>query len=283
MAASIATLLQQGRHALIEAGVANPGLDATVLLEAATGYDRTTMIAYPERQVGEAQFDAYDALLRRRAEHEPVSRLIGTREFWSLDFEVNRFVLDPRPDSETLVSAALSWLEDKGPSALLDLGTGSGCLLLAVLHERNGDVGLGIDASPGAIDTARRNASALGLDERACFGTGNWCAGLPDKTFDVVLSNPPYIPTAEIVTLEPEVACHDPLAALDGGLDGLTAYRQLAGEIPRVVKPQGVAFIEIGAGQAEAVTALFMAAGAVEVAAHRDLGGHVRCLRVTYG
>lgn len=277
-AATLGDLQRSGRARLAAAGVDSAALDAVLLLCAATGERRETVMAYPERTVFAAAADAYRAMIDRRAAREPVSRILGKREFWGLEFIVAAPVLDPRPDTETLVRAALDWLEGRGPARIVDLGTGSGCILLALLSERPDDTGLGIDASQAALAIARANAGALDLSGRAAFVAGDWLAGLADASADLIVTNPPYIPRGDIAGLEPEVREHDPVGALDGGPDGLGAYRVIARDLARVLAPGGAAFIEIGAGQEDDVTALLDAAGARAVQPFPDLSGRVRCL-----
>ncbi|HLI19898.1 MAG TPA: HemK/PrmC family methyltransferase, partial [Stellaceae bacterium] len=205
----------------------------------------------------------------------------GSREFWSLDFALSPETLDPRPDSETLVGAALGDVADRTAELrVVDLGTGTGCLLLALLSELPAARGIGIDISPGAVATARANAAALGLAHRAEFRIGGWDCPIGDAA-DVILANPPYISTSEVAALPREVLAYDPVAALDGGPDGLTAYRALGPAIRRILASAGKAYIEIGDGQARAV-ALILAESCLRVtAARRDLAGTDRCLIAT--
>jgi release factor glutamine methyltransferase len=275
---TLGELRKSGRDRLAGAGIPSAALDAVLLLCRAAEVRRETVMAYPERPVSDAAAAAYAVLIGRRAAREPVSRILGQREFWGLDFSVAGPVLDPRPDTETLVQAALDWLAARPPAMIVDLGTGSGCILLSLLHERPGDRGLGIDISEGALAVARSNAAALGLSDRAEFAPGNWMTGLPDHGAALIVSNPPYIPHEDIAGLEPEVTLHDPMGALDGGPDGLDAYRLIAADLQRVLAPGGAAFLEIGAGQEEAVSALLRAGGADEVRRFSDLSGRVRCL-----
>ncbi|MEN3974305.1 peptide chain release factor N(5)-glutamine methyltransferase [Emcibacter sp. SYSU 3D8] len=276
--ATLGDLQRSGRARLAAAGVASAALDAALLLCAATGERREALMAYPERTVDDPAADAYRAMIDRRVAREPVSRILGRREFWGLDFAVAAPVLDPRPDTETLVGAALDWLEERPAARIADLGTGSGCILLALLHERPGDGGLGIDISDAALDVARANAAALGLSARASFAIGDWSAELPDGAMDLIVSNPPYIPSGDIDGLEPEVAVFDPVGALDGGADGLAAYRRIAADLKRVLVPGGAAFLEIGAGQENDVAALLERGGASMVQQIPDLSGRIRCL-----
>ena len=212
-----------------------------------------------------------EALTARRAAREPLSRIVGRREFWSRDFLLTREVFDPRPDSETVVEAALAAM----PSfrTVLDLGTGSGCLLAALLTERPEARGLGIDRSPGACRAARRNLEGL----PAAVAAGDWGRAVGGR-FDLVVSNPPYIPGADIAALMPEVRDHDPRLALDGGADGLDAYRAILCDLPRLLAPGGVAVLELGFGQAEAVAALAGAQGLRVRDVRADLGGIPRAM-----
>ena len=200
--------------------------------------------------------------------------ILGRQEFWSLDFEASPATLIPRADSETLIDAALEAMPDRSRvRTILDLGTGTGCLLLAALTEYPGAWGLGVDRSAEAAALASRNAAALGLAARAAFLCGNWGDALVGR-FDLVLSNPPYIPTGEIAGLMPEVARHEPGSALDGGVDGLDAYRRIVAALPGLVAPGGVAILELGIGQADAVAAM----AEWPAAFYADLGGIRRAI-----
>ncbi len=276
--ATLGDLQRSGRARLAAAGVDSAALDATLLLCAAAGERREAVMAYPERMVEPRAADAYRVMIDRRAAREPVSRILGRREFWGLDFAVAAPVLDPRPDTETLVRAALDWLEGRPAARIADLGTGSGCILLALLHERPEDRGLGIDISHEALGVARANAASLGLSARASFAVGDWTSELPDGAVELIVSNPPYIPHQDIAGLEPEVAVYDPIGALDGGSDGLDAYRRIAADLRRVVSPGGAAFLEIGAGQEDDVSLLLERGGASAVQRFPDFSGRVRCL-----
>ena len=260
------------------AGIDEARREARLLLAHALGSGTAALIADPARPLDRAAQDRLAALVDRRAAREPMSHILGRREFWSLDFAVTRDVLDPRADSETLVEAALALFPDRAaPLAVLDLGTGTGCLLLAVLAERPGARGLGVDASEAALRIAAGNADRLGLGARASFRHGDWGDGLTGR-FDLILCNPPYIPAGAIAALAPEVAHWEPRLALDGGADGLDAYRTLAGQFNRLLEPKAVAVVEVGDEQADAVTEIFAAAGLVEDSRRRDLSGIERCL-----
>ncbi len=269
------------RRTLQEAGVDQPAIDARLLLEAAAGVSRTDIVTDPHRPLDEVQMQALDGLLARRARREPISHILGRKGFWKIMLNVTPDVLTPRADTETVVDVALAALPDGRAASVLDLGAGSGAILLAILSERPAAKGLGVEASLEALAVARENAANLGLDGRAVFFQGDWAAGLGDGEFDLVVSNPPYIPTAVIDTLEPEVRDHEPRRALDGGADGLDAYRLLAPEALRVLKPGGVFVFEIGHDQSSAVEALFRVAGAEGVHTVKDLANRDRVVTGT--
>jgi release factor glutamine methyltransferase len=261
--------LRHGITALTAAGVDSPALDARLLLAHAMGVDQAALLLDRDAP---APMDAYQALLDRRVGREPVALILGRQEFWSLVFEVSAATLIPRPDSETLIEAAVAARPDRtAVRRVVDLGTGTGCLLLAALAEFPSAWGVGVDLAPDAAALAARNARELGLAGRAAMVCGDWGAALRGQ-FDLVLSNPPYIPGGDIVGLMPEVARFEPRRALDGGADGLDAYRILVGLLPAMLAPGGVAVFELGVGQADAVRGLAMAAG-FRMAARPDLGG----------
>lgn len=279
--AKIAEALRDGTARLAGAGIDSAMSDARLLLMAALGCDRTGLLSRAGETLPQEAAGRYADHLARRERREPVSRILGRREFWSLDFALGPATLDPRPDSETLVEAALAAASDR-PLRVLDLGTGTGCLLLAVLHDRPAAFGIGIDRSEAAARVARDNAHALGLSDRAAFLVGDWATALAGR-FDLVLSNPPYIPEADIAALEPEVREHDPRLALSGGADGLDAYRALAMALPELLAPGGTAVVELGIGQAADVAALFRAAGLDIAGTPHDLAGIPRCVVATSG
>lgn len=261
---------------LKDAGVDQPSIDARLMLEVAAGVTRTEIVTDPYRELTAEQAAMLEDFLARRARREPVSHIIGRKGFWKILLQVNKNVLTPRPETEVIVDEVLKAFPERMPFSMLDLGVGSGTILLAVLAERPAAKGLGVDASSEALAVARDNAANLDLNNRAAFLHGDWTAGLSDASFDLVVSNPPYIPSAVIETLEPEVRDHEPRLALDGGADGLDAYRLLAPEILRVLKPGGMFAVEIGYDQAQAVEALFNAAGAQGVRTVKDLSTHDR-------
>lgn len=269
------------RHAealLREAGVDTPELDARILMGSALGMTREHMLIHATARLNPAQVDRVLGFIKRRVDREPVSRILGRREFWSLDFHLSPATLDPRPDSETLIDEALAGIADrKAPLSILDLGTGTGCLLLALLSELPNAAGTGIDRSEEAIATATANARRLGLGQRARFAIGDWGTGLAER-FDLVVSNPPYIPDAEIETLAPEVVRFDPVAALAGGPDGLNAYRTIVKQLPNLLKSNGKVIFEVGAGQSGDVAGLLASAGFSGIGTRRDLAGVERAV-----
>ncbi len=263
--------LRHGAALLDAAGVDNPRLDARLLLGHATGLSREALLREPLRLVDPAP---YDALLARRGAREPLALILGRQEFWSLDLAVSPATLVPRADSETVIEAALAALPDRARvRSILDLGTGTGCLLLAALTEFASAWGVGVDLSATAAALACSNAASLGLAGRAAFLCGDWADALCAR-FDLVVSNPPYIPSADIAGLMPEVARHEPRRALDGGIDGLDAYRRILAALPGLLAPGGVAVLEVGAGQADQVAAM----AACPAGFRADLGGVRRAL-----
>jgi release factor glutamine methyltransferase len=264
--------------ALVAAGLADGRREARLLLAHLLGVDAGAIFSHPERPLTAAELARFAALVGRRVAREPLSRITGVREFWSLPFTLSPDTLDPRPDSETLVQAALDAIPDRAaPLSVLDLGTGSGCLLLALLSELPQAWGVGVDISPGAAATAAGNAASLGLGQRARFAVGDWTQALAGR-FDVILVNPPYIPAGVIDELEPEVARWDPRRALAGGEDGLAAVRALAPVLPHYIENQGIIVMELGAGQDVRAAPLCTAAGLEIVARPPDLNGLTRCL-----
>ncbi|CAL1690311.1 Release factor glutamine methyltransferase [Brevundimonas subvibrioides] len=258
------------------ARIDSPAIDARLLLEAASGASRLDILTDPHRPLTPDQQAALAGYLERRLRREPVSRILGRKGFWKIMLNVTPDVLSPRPDTETILDIAMLAFEPLQAFNVIDLGTGSGAILLAVLSERPGSHGVGTDISSEALAVARENAANLGLDGRATFLRTEWAAGFGDASFDLVVSNPPYIPSGDIPGLDPEVRDHDPVLALDGGPDGLQAYRDLAPEIARILKPGGVFAVEIGWDQGPQVKALFEAAGLTDVKVVKDLGDRHR-------
>lgn len=268
-----AFLCRAGQH-LRAAAIENPRLEARLLLSTAMEVDGSALLRDPRAPVPEKAATRFAAMLNRRLAHEPMAFVLGHQGFWTLDLLVSPATLIPRADSEAIVEAAL---QGPAPSRVLDLGTGTGCLLLAVLSEHPGAFGVGVDLSPEAAALAAENARRNGLATRAAFLAGSWAESLAGR-FDLVLSNPPYIESAAIPGLMPEVAVHEPVRALDGGADGLDAYRLITADLPRLLAPSGRAVLELGQGQAPAVAGLARAAGLAVLGTHADLGGVERAL-----
>ena len=259
------------RDRLREAQVDSPVIDARLLVEAAVGVTRTELITDPYRPLSEDQAATLDAYVERRSRREPVSHILGRKGFWKIMVQVDARVLTPRPETEVIVDHALRAFTEGERFSVLDLGVGSGALMLAILAERPAARGLGVDLSEDALAVARENAANLGLAGRTALLRGDWTSGLAEDEFELVVANPPYIRTEELATLDPEVRDHEPRLALDGGEDGLRDYRVLAPEILRVLKPGGLFLVEIGADQGEEVSDLFHAAGAQAVGVLKDL------------
>jgi release factor glutamine methyltransferase len=276
---SVEALLREGAAALAGAGVEAPRAEARLLLEAATGRTRASLVAEPAEPVPPGEALAFRALVGRRAAREPMAYILGRAEFWSLPFAVGPGVLVPRPDTETLIEAALRAFPDRGQALrILDVGVGSGCLLLTLLHLFSSARGTGTDVSEAALACARRNAEALGVAGRLELRQTAWARGV-EGPFDLVVSNPPYIPAGEIAGLQPEVARFEPRLALDGGADGLDAYRAILADLPRLLVAGGVALLEIGQGQEGPLAPMIDAAG-FALATHADLAGITRCLEL---
>jgi release factor glutamine methyltransferase len=279
------TLTRAAAARLKSAGVASAPLDARVMMRHVLGLRFEDMLADPTRRLTAEEERRYAVLIERRKAREPLSHILGKREFWSLSFVVSRDVLDPRPDSETLVEAVLDHVRasdrpDGQGLSILDLGTGSGCLLLALLHELPGASGLGVDFSQAAVAVAESNARRLGLSARARFAESDWFSGV-NGTFDIVVSNPPYVRSGDVTALAPEVRDHEPPLALDGGPDGLDAYRRIVSGLRAVCRPDAMVAFEFGWGQADDVAGLLSEIGIVDTCVRRDLAGVARCVTGT--
>lgn len=255
------------------AGVENPLRDARLLLAHVMGIAPVEVILRETDHVDPVLLTVFEAVVQRRLRHEPVSRIRGWREFYGRRFEVTPDVLDPRPETELLVEEGLARLPRGG--RVLDLGVGSGCILLSVLAERPDATGVGVDISPGALVVTKRNAAALGVADRVELVEGGWETPL-SGVFDLVLSNPPYIPAADMNGLALDVVNHDPHLALTPGPDGLAAYRTIISHHAERVRPGGWIGVECGIGQADDVLALMARAGVAELAAYDDLAGIAR-------
>lgn len=273
MSETLVSVWTDVRKRLEAAGIDTPVLDARLLLEAGAGVSRLEIVTDPRRAISDAQVKAVDELTKRREAREPVSHILGRKHFWTLDLAVNASVLTPRPETEFVVEAGLQeTLPSDASHRILDLGAGSGAIILALLKERPNATGVAIDISHDALAIVRANAEQLGVIDRVQIRQGNWAEHL-DERFDLVVSNPPYIPTAEIDGLQPEVSRFEPRVALDGGGDGLAAYRIITAALPELLKPGGAFALEVGVGQAEAVRALAEEAGLSSGEPRRDLSG----------
>jgi len=267
-----------------QAGIDSAETDARLLMAHALRIDRAELIANGERALSADEIKAIDALAERRLKHEPAARIFGRKEFWSLSLQIGPAVLVPRPETETVVEAALDAIVADALQMeklrILDIGTGSGALLLALLSELPNAVGIGTDISMATLDVARANAERNDLAGRCTFVACDIAAGLAGL-FNLIVSNPPYVVRGDIASLAPEVRDYDPALALDGGADGLDAYRAIAAQAHRLLAPGGRLIVELGAGQEAAVRALFTKAGLTVAAARDDLAGIPRALSAT--
>lgn len=270
---SLAQAQANVRAALRDANIDSADMDARLLLEAATGLDRIAIMMAPEAHLSAEQAAQLRSLTERRLLNEPMAYILGKREFRSLEFLTPHGVLIPRPDTEILIEAAL----DSAPHAksILDMGVGSGCILLALLHALPEAEGWGVDQSAVALNATAENAQRLGLSQRVHLLESDWGSAM-DRRFDLVAANPPYIPAADIETLAPDVKDFEPRTALDGGPDGLAAYRIIADQLPRLLAPGGVAALEIGWDQGPSVARLLTLAGLRDVRVRKDLAGRDR-------
>ncbi len=269
-------------ESIAESGAQSSDMDARIMLLNRAGVEWSDIIARPEASIDSKALKAIQSDLERRLAGEPLSRIYGTRGFWGLEFAISPETLDPRPDTEVLVEAALDRFSSCPPKTILDLGTGSGCILLSLLTEWPEARGVGVDISDGALAMAQKNAKAHGVLGRCAFHQGSWGGGIDEK-FDLVVSNPPYISNQVIPTLSKEVQNHDPILALDGGADGLQAYRDIFSQLFELVNPCGKAFFEIGCDQEESVVRLAEESGFLDVHVHHDLAGLPRVVEISSG
>lgn len=284
--ASLGVVLAIVRAALHGAGLAEPGREARLLIERVAGIPATAFVAHPDLRLSVSQVGRVQEALGRRCRSEPLSRIVGSRSFYGREFAITPAVLDPRPETETIVETVLDHVRSRGgvgaPCRILDIGVGSGAILLSLLAESPGATGVGTDVSAEAIEVARRNAERLGVADRASFRLARSLDGV-DECFDIVVSNPPYIPSKEIAGLAPEVRAFDPLVALDGGVDGFDVYTGIAEGVSRIIG-DGLVAVEAGAGQADSLLALIVdrlgAERVISAEIVRDLGGIGRCVAV---
>ena len=295
-APSARVLLDQAAGRLGAAGIATARLDAEILFQHTTGRSAEDRLRHPGKPVSGEDESRFRGIVERRAAREPISHIVGYREFWSLPIEVTPDTLTPRPDSETVVAAALDALGEaaigaNAPLSILDLGAGGGCLLLALLTELPAATGLGVDLCAPALEIARRNARELGLAGRARFARADWNEPENDRfgpilelaPFDLVICNPPYVSDVQLDGLEPEVRCYEPRTSLSGGRDGLDAYHAIGPILPALLGDGGIAAFEVGAGQAPDVARILSTAGLGILAFHRDLNGIDRCITAKNG
>lgn len=270
-------LYEEGRRILEQAGLPDAALDARFLLEEVCGTNLQTLLVFPEKKVTEEEVNQYRAFVQRRKDREPTAMILGEWDFMGLTFRLNKSTLIPEQDTEVLVETALEELKRRGlgeaPFRILDLCTGSGCILLSLLHELRNAGGLGTDLSEEALEAARENAVRLGLQERAAFRQGDLWEPVGDERFDLIVSNPPYVPTDVIPTLEPEVRCGEPYAALDGGEDGLVFYRRILKEAAGHLKPSGIIIVESGFDEATQIAALMQDQKLRGIRTVKDYGG----------
>jgi release factor glutamine methyltransferase len=280
MSDTLRRLLKQASEHLAMRGIETAVLDARLLLQAASGLRHEEIVAEPDLILSTDVTVHFWSLIERRCRFEPVSRILGDREFYGRNFRVTPDVLDPRADTETLIGAALALAKDKGLLRILDLGTGSGAIAVTLLAELPKALAVATDLSVAALQVAKGNAEVLGVANRASFVRANWFDGV-DGQFDLIVSNPPYIPLGDIAGLAVDVREFDPPKALDGGPDGLEAYRRIARGASAHLAPKGHVILEIGAGQENAVNELFKGQSFDWESRHFDLAGHVRCLAFT--
>lgn len=268
-------------NALRQGGIESPRLEARMIAGAVLGLENEAFLFTPP-SVTECQLIQMKLMVSERLKRRPLDKIIGRKGFYKYDFKVSEAVLSPRPDTEILVEAAAGWLKSNPRKRILDLGTGSGCIILSLLADFPELSGIGLDISPAALEIATANAYQLGVEKRVSFRTSSWfdknLAQNIGEKFDIIVSNPPYIPAADITTLEPEVREHDPLSALDGGPDGLRDYQQIARQIHDLLNENGVLFLEVGIHQSADVAAIFIGQGLQLVNILKDLGGIERCV-----
>lgn len=274
---TVAQAIAASAASLAKVGVEDPRREARLLIGAALNKTPTQIFNDPDEVLSQSDHDAISVMIARRAKGEPAAYILGEREFWSLPLMVNAATLIPRPDSETLIELILDHHTDRSPGRILDLGTGSGCLLLALLSEFKEASGLGVDLSADAIAVASENAKRVGLDDRCDFILCSWAEDVVD-TFDLIVSNPPYIPTRDIEELDKDVRVFEPMVALDGGADGLDMYRAIFTQLNRVLADDGRIVVEIGIGQRNDVCEIAKSNDFTMIDTREDIGGIIRAL-----
>jgi release factor glutamine methyltransferase len=272
------SLVAEAAATLSASGFLEPRRHARLLVASALAISQADLFGFPDRMVGDREVSRFRMMLDRFVEREPLSRILGRREFWGLELGLSADTFDPRPETETIIEAVLRRQPDRNaPLRVLDLGTGTGCLLLALLRELPRASGIGVDIVEAAVITAFSNAATLGFAERAFFAVGDWGAAVGGR-FDAIVANPPYIATKKLQLLPLEVARYDPWRALDGGRDGLDAHRAIAADVAEVLAPGGIFATEVGHGQADLVTEIIAASGLTIEGIESDLAGVRRCV-----
>lgn len=275
-------ILNKAKQELHDVGIATPFLDAELLLAFVLGRSREFVIGRPEYQLSKKEEEDFSSFIKRRQNFEPVAKIIGIKEFWGREFVVNATTLDPRPDSEALIEAFIELMPNRNIKfKVLDLGTGSGCLLLTILAEYPNALGIGGDIVKDTLDVAKYNAEKIGLAKRSDFILNNWTEGMDGK-FDLIISNPPYIKNSDIEKLAPEVSMHEPRIALIGGSDGLDCYRQISSQIKSLLNKNGYIIFEFGKGQENDIREILEQEGMRFVSFKNDLTGTPRCIVVSH-
>lgn len=274
---------QRVKKELQNASIESPDLEARIILKHRAGLTWADLIARPDHVIGDDIVSLIQEDIRRRIQGEPLSRIHGVREFYGLDFKVTKDTLDPRPETEVLIDAALKRFPAKPPGRILDLGTGTGCILITLLKHWPEAQGVAVDMSEAALNIARANADHHNLRSRMMFLRSDWFESLKPDSFDLVVSNPPYISNCEIESLHPEVKNHDPILALHGGEDGLAAYKIIFSALDSFLTLDGTGLFEIGYSQGMSVSRLAEDSGFCVIELHRDFGGHNRVLEIARG
>lgn len=283
----LSSFYQVTKKKLANAGIDRPDLDAKLLIQNVTGLSEVDFITNRDKGLSEAQIKQIDTYVRRRIKGEPVSKILGVREFWGLEFTVTEDTLSPRPDTETLIEMALRWVDAEGlrrsPLKILDLGTGTGCIPIALLSELSNATAIGVDISEKALLTAQRNAEKHKMSNRIKFVQGDWFEGIEDESFDLIVSNPPYISESDIKNLSVEVKNHDPILALSGGNDGLDCYKKILFQLKNKLNGKNRAFLEMGFGQLEDLARLVDESNLLLCDSKADIAGIPRVVEISCG